>query len=77
MEHRPVAWFAARSIGLALARTRRTLRTLARGIRDALAAGRDARDAEALYHGLSRLCDAELAQRGTDRRRVVASSSSA
>lgn len=71
MEHRPASRFAARSIGLALAHTRRKLRTLARGIRDTLEAGRDARDAEALYHGLSRLCDAELARRGIDRRRVV------
>jgi pimeloyl-ACP methyl ester carboxylesterase len=71
MEHRPVSRFSTRSIGLALARTRRKLRTLARGVRDALEAGRDARDAEALYQGLSRLCDAELARRGTDRRRVL------
>jgi pimeloyl-ACP methyl ester carboxylesterase len=71
MKHRPASWFAARSIGPALARTRRTLQTLARGLGDALEAGRDARDAEALHHGLSRLSDAELARRGTDRRGVV------
>jgi hypothetical protein len=42
-----------------------------RGIRDALDANRDAHGAEALYHELSRLSDAELTRRGTDRSHIV------
>ena len=58
-------------IDLALARARFRLRAFAQGIRDALDANRNAHGAEALYHELSRLSDAELARRGTDRSRIV------
>jgi hypothetical protein len=51
-------------------RTRRGLRKLLHGVTDTLDASRNARRAEAIYRELSRLSDAELERRGTNRRRI-------
>jgi hypothetical protein len=54
----------------ALARVRKP-RALAHAVRDIVDVGRNARAAEAIYLELSRLCDAELARRGIDRRQIA------
>ena len=71
MDGRPALLLARSSIDIAFARARRRLRAFAQGIRDTLDASHNARDAEAIYHELSRLCDAELERRGTRRRHIL------
>ena len=58
------------AMDLALACARSKVTMLAHRIREAIEVSRASRAAEATYHELSRLCDAELQRRGIDRQQV-------
>ncbi len=62
-------WALYQNARRAFARVRKPW-ALAHAVRDILDVGRNARAAEAIYLELSRLCDAELARRGIDRRQI-------